>query len=70
MDALLAALNGLFQQVSDRNHALVHLNKTLEARVSERTQALTEKTQALADANQQLGDIANTDVLTLSLIHI
>jgi hemerythrin len=64
MDALLAALNGLFQQVSDRNHALVHLNKTLEARVSERTQALTEKTQALADANQQLDDIANTDVLT------
>ena len=64
MDALLAALNGLFQQVSDRNHALVHLNKTLEARVSERTQALTEKTQALADANQQLDEIANTDVLT------
>ena len=64
MDALLAALNGLFQQVSDRNHALVQLNKTLEARVSERTQALTEKTQALADANQQLDDIANTDVLT------
>jgi hemerythrin len=63
-DALLAALNGLFQQVSDRNHALVHLNKTLEARVSERTLALTEKTQALADANQQLDDIANTDVLT------
>jgi len=63
-DALLSALNGLFQQVSDRNHELVHLNKTLEARVSERTQALTEKTQALADANQQLDDIANTDVLT------
>jgi hemerythrin len=63
-DALLSALNGLLQQVSDRNHALVHLNKTLEARVSERTQALTEKTLALADANQQLDDIANTDVLT------
>jgi hemerythrin len=56
-DALLAALNGLFQQVSDRNHALVQLNKTLEARVAERTQALT-------DANQQLDDIANTDALT------
>lgn len=63
-DALLSALNCLFQQVSDRNHALVHLNKTMEARVSERTQALTEKTQALADANQQLDDIANTDALT------
>ena len=56
-DALLSALNGLFQQVSERNHALVQLNKTLEARVVERTQALT-------DANQQLDDIANTDALT------
>lgn len=63
-DALLSALNGLFQQVSDRNHELVQLNKTLEARVLERTQALTERTQALTDANQQLDDIANTDALT------
>ncbi len=63
-DALLSALNGLFQQVSDRNHELLQLNETLEARVSERTQALTERTQALAEANQQLHDIANTDVLT------
>ena len=63
-DALLSALNRLFQQVSDRNHELVLLNKTLEARVLERTHALTERTQALADANQQLDDIANTDVLT------
>ncbi len=56
-DALLSALNGLFQQVSDRNHELVQLNKSLEERVAQRTQALTE-------ANQQLDDIANTDVLT------
>ena len=56
-DALLSALNGLFQQVSDRNHELVLLNKTLEARVAERTQALTE-------ANQRLDYIANTDALT------
>ncbi len=63
-DALLNALNGLFQQVSERNHELVQLTKTLEARVSERTQALTERTQALTDANQQLDAIANTDVLT------
>ena len=56
-DALLLALNGLFQQVSDRNHELVQLNKSLEERVAQRTQALTE-------ANQQLDDIANTDVLT------
>jgi hemerythrin len=63
-DALLNALNGLFQQVSERNHELVQLTKTLEARVSERTQALTERTLALTDANQQLDAIANTDVLT------
>jgi hemerythrin len=56
-DALLSALNGLFQQVSDRNHELVQLNKTLEARVADRTQALTE-------ANQRLDYIANTDALT------
>jgi len=56
-DTLLAALNALFHQVSDRNHELVLLNKTLEARVAERTQALTE-------ANQRLDDLANTDTLT------
>lgn len=56
-ETLLNALNGLFQQVSERNHDLVHLNKTLEARVDERTQALTI-------ANQQLEELANTDTLT------
>jgi hemerythrin len=56
-DTLLAALNGLFHQVSERNRELVQLNKTLEARVAERTQALT-------DANQRLEDLANTDTLT------
>ena len=56
-DTLLAALNALFHQVSDRNHELVLLNKTLEARVAERTRALTE-------ANQRLDDLANTDTLT------
>jgi len=56
-DTLLTALNGLFQQVSERNHALVQLNRNLEAHVAERTLALTE-------ANQQLDDLANTDALT------
>lgn len=56
-ESLLSALNGLFEQVSHRNRELVQLNKTLEARVVERTAALT-------DANQQLDDIANTDTLT------
>ena len=56
-DTLLKSLNGLFEQVSERNHALTQLNKTLEGRVAERT-------QALLDANQQLEDLANTDALT------
>ena len=56
-DALLNALHGLFHQVSERNHELVNLNKTLEARVAERTLALT-------DANQRLDELANTDTLT------
>ena len=56
-DALLTALNGLFHQVSERNRQLVQLNKTLEARVAQRTLALT-------DANQRLEDLANTDILT------
>ena len=56
-DTLLKALNGLFEQVSQRNHALTQLNKTLEGRVAERT-------QALLDANQRLEDLANTDPLT------
>lgn len=56
-DTLLNALHGLFHQVSERNRALVLLNKTLEARVAERTLALTE-------ANQRLDGLANTDTLT------
>lgn len=56
-EALLNALNGLFAQVTRRNKELVHLNETLEARVAERTQALT-------DANQRLDALANTDALT------
>lgn len=56
-ETLLGALNGLFQQVSERNRQLEQVNKTLEARVAERTQALLE-------ANQQLEDLANTDALT------
>ncbi|MFA7242432.1 MAG: bacteriohemerythrin [Sulfuricellaceae bacterium] len=56
-ETLLTALNGLFQQVSERNRELVQLNRTLEARVAERTQELT-------DANQRLDDLANTDILT------
>jgi hemerythrin len=56
-EPLVAALQGLFQQVSERNRALQELNQTLEAKVQERTQALTE-------ANHRLEQLALTDVLT------
>jgi hemerythrin len=56
-EPLLAALNGLFHQVSLRNRELVELNRTLEAKVEERTRSLSE-------ANDLLEQIALTDVLT------
>lgn len=56
-EPLLATLNTLFLQVSERNHELQELNSTLEKKVSERTQALLE-------ANILLEKIAMTDVLT------
>jgi hemerythrin len=56
-DILLEALNGLFVQVTERNLELVRLNASLEARVDERTHALSE-------ANQRLDDLANIDLLT------
>lgn len=54
---LIAALTGLLRQVSAQNRSLRDLNATLEARVEERTRALSE-------ANQQLEVSAMTDVLT------
>lgn len=57
MKILLKALNGLLQQVSERNQALELINHKLEERVAERTRALVK-------ANQRLEDLANTDVLT------
>lgn len=56
-EPLLMALNGLFHQVSSRNKELVKLNRSLEARVEQRT-------RALRDANQKLEEIALTDALT------
>jgi hemerythrin len=56
-EPLLAALNGLFNQVSARNHELVELNKSLEVKVEQRTRALRK-------ANLQLEEIALTDALT------
>ncbi len=56
-EPLLVALNGLFQQVSERNRELMELNRTLEEKV-------TERTLSLSQANQRLEQIALTDVLT------
>ena len=56
-EPLLAALNGLFQQVSLRNRELSELNETLEEKVAERTRELYE-------ANRKLEEMALTDVLT------
>lgn len=56
-EPLLAALNGLFRQVSARNRELLRLNQSLEQKVAERTQALNE-------ANKHLEQIALTDALT------
>lgn len=54
---LLQALNGLFQQVSERNRELLELNRSLELKVAART-------RSLSDANQLLEQLALTDVLT------
>lgn len=56
-EPLLVALNGLFQQVSERNRELLEFNRTLEKKVEERTKLLSE-------ANQLLEKLAMTDVLT------
>ncbi len=56
-EPLLAAINGLFQLVSDRNKKLKALNDSLEQKVKERT-------QKLYSANKQLVEISLTDALT------
>ncbi len=56
-EPLLAALNSLFQQVSERNKALIRLNQSLEEKVATRTKELLE-------ANIHLEELSLTDVLT------
>ena len=63
-EPLLVALSGLFEQVSERNHELLELNQTLEAKVAERTLALSEVNRELGIANRRLEEIALTDALT------
>ncbi len=54
---LLVALDSLFQQVSERNKALIKLNQSLEEKVAARTKELSE-------ANIHLKELSLTDVLT------
>ena len=56
-EPLLMALNGLFQQINERNCELRELNESLEAKVEERTRALSQ-------ANAMLEQHATTDILT------
>lgn len=56
-EPLVVALNGLFALVSERNKALRDFNRTLEARV-------TKRTEALVKANEALEKISVTDHLT------
>lgn len=56
-EALLVALNNLFEQVSSRNRELVELNRSLETIVVQRTEELSE-------ANEHLEILASTDMLT------
>lgn len=57
IEPLLSALNRMLQQLSERNQELVDLNRTLEARVAERTEELSR-------ANQELKALSLTDALT------
>jgi len=57
VEPLLAAVNGLFRQVSKRNRELSALNERLEAMVEERTRELIR-------ANADLQVLAMTDALT------
>lgn len=57
IEPLLNALNGLFQQVSERNKELVRLNQSLEDKVELRTRELYQ-------ANKKLEQLSLTDSLT------
>ena len=56
-EPLVAALNGLFKQVSQHNKELIQLNQSLEEKVAQRT-------RELSDINRHLEELSLTDVLT------
>ncbi|MGX9463522.1 GGDEF domain-containing protein [Shewanella sp. A14] len=58
------ALNALFSQVSERNHALMALTNQLEQKVRQRTLALENANFELDKANIELEALATTDPLT------
>lgn len=49
MEPILAALDGLFRQVSETNRQLLELNRSLEAKVTDRTRALSEANRELVE---------------------
>jgi diguanylate cyclase (GGDEF)-like protein/hemerythrin-like metal-binding protein len=51
-EPLLAALDGLFHEVTDQNKQLKHLNATLEKQVALRTKQLSEANRALEELSQ------------------
>jgi hemerythrin-like metal-binding protein len=51
---LLGAMHRLYHLLSLQNHALENVNQSLEAKVAERTQALTESLKTVASAQNQL----------------
>lgn len=51
---LLKSLNGLFEIVSERNRQLFEMNRSLEVKVSERTQDLAETNQTLVQTIERL----------------
>ncbi|KAB2915263.1 MAG: PAS domain-containing protein [Dechloromonas sp.] len=59
-DNLLAALNSLYRVIASRNQALVDMNRTLEQRVAERTQALSAANEQLTVEQGELKKALDT----------
>lgn len=62
-DALVLAIQSLYRVMARQNAALVLANQTLEARVRQRTEALTEANTALTALNARLDELSHRDGL-------